>query len=69
MGLEVVIDEIRENGKREADRIRKETDAEVGSILKAAQEKAERIKLAAEQDIQKQTGISQTRRHQLRTLW
>ena len=56
MGLEVVIDEIRENGKREADRIRKETDAEVGSILKAAQEKAERIKLAAEQDIQKQTG-------------
>mgnify|MGYP000845684208 FL=1 len=56
MGLEVVIDEIREKGKREEERIRKETDAEVRSILKAAQERAERIKLAAEQDIQKQTG-------------
>lgn len=54
MGLEVVIDDIREKGKREGDRIKKETDAEVGSILMTAQEKAERIKLAAEQDVQKQ---------------
>jgi len=54
MGLEVVIDDIREKGKREGDQIRKETDAEVGSILMTAQEKAERIKLAAEQDVQKQ---------------
>jgi len=55
MGLEVVIEEIRDKGKREADRIRSDTGAEVSSILKAAQEKAERIKLAADQDVQKQT--------------
>lgn len=55
MGLEVVIEEIRDKGKREADRIRSDTGAEVSSILKAAQEKAERIKLAADQNVQKQT--------------
>jgi V/A-type H+-transporting ATPase subunit E len=55
MGLEVVIEDIREKGQKEADRIRRETQTEVGSILKAAQEKAERIKLAADQDVQKQT--------------
>jgi len=55
MGLEVVIEEIRDKGKKEADQIRKETQAEVGSILKAAQEKAERIKLAADKDVEKQT--------------
>ncbi len=55
MGLEVVIEEIRDKGKREADGIRSDTGAEVSSILKAAQEKAERIKLAADQDVQKQT--------------
>jgi V/A-type H+-transporting ATPase subunit E len=55
MGLEVVIEEIRDKGKREADRIRSDTGAEVSTILKAAQGKAERIKLAAEQDVEKQT--------------
>jgi len=55
MGLEVVIEEIRDKGKKEADQIRRETQAEVGSILKAAQEKAERIKLAADKDVEKQT--------------
>jgi V/A-type H+-transporting ATPase subunit E len=55
MGLEVVIEEIRDKGKKEADRIRKDTRDEVGSILKAAQEKAERIKLAADKDVEKQT--------------
>jgi V/A-type H+-transporting ATPase subunit E len=55
MGLEVVIEDIREKGKREVERIRRETDAEVGSILLTAQEKAGRIKLAAEQDVEKQT--------------
>ena len=38
MGLEVVIEEIRDKGTREADRIRKETQAEVASILGAALE-------------------------------
>jgi V/A-type H+/Na+-transporting ATPase subunit E len=55
MGLEVVIEDIRDKGKKEADRIRNETHTEVSSILKAAQEKAERIKLAADQDVEKQT--------------
>jgi len=55
MGLEVVIEEIRDKGTREADQIRKETQAEVASILGAAQEKAERIKLAADQDVLRQT--------------
>ena len=54
MGLEVVIEEIRDKGKREADRIRQETQAEVNSILKTAQEKAERIKLAVDQDVERQ---------------
>ncbi|MCG7855093.1 MAG: V-type ATP synthase subunit E [Methanoregulaceae archaeon] len=54
MGLEVVIEEIRDKGKREADRIRQETQAEVSSILKTAQEKAERIKLAVDQDVERQ---------------
>jgi V/A-type H+-transporting ATPase subunit E len=55
MGLEVVIEEIRDRGKREADQIRRETQAEVSSILHAAQEKAERIKLAVDQDVERQT--------------
>lgn len=54
MGLEVVIREIRDKGTREADQIRKETQAEVNSILKAAQEKAERIKMGVDQDVERQ---------------
>jgi V/A-type H+-transporting ATPase subunit E len=55
MGLEVVIEEIRDKGKREAERIRQETQAEVNSILKTAQEKAERIKLAVDHEVERQT--------------
>ena len=55
MGLEVVIEEIRDRGKREAEQIRSETQAEVSSILHAAQAKAERIKLGVDQDVQKQS--------------
>jgi V/A-type H+-transporting ATPase subunit E len=54
MGLEVVIEQIRDKGKREAEQIRQETKAEVQTILKTAQEKAERIKLAADQDVERQ---------------
>jgi vacuolar-type H+-ATPase subunit E/Vma4 len=35
MGLEVVIKEIRDKGQAEADQIRRETQAEVASILEA----------------------------------
>jgi len=54
MGLEVVIEEIRDRGKREADQIRSETQAEVSSILHDAQERAERIKLGVDQDVERQ---------------
>lgn len=54
MGLEVVIKEIRDKGNKEADQIRQETRAEVNGILKTAQEKAERIKLAVDQDVERQ---------------
>jgi V/A-type H+-transporting ATPase subunit E len=55
MGLEAVIEEIRAKGTRETERIRQETQAERAAILGAAQEKAERIKLAADQDVDRQT--------------
>jgi V/A-type H+-transporting ATPase subunit E len=54
MGLEVVIEQIRDKGKKEAEQIRQDTKAEVHSILKTAQEKAERIKLAVDQDVERQ---------------
>lgn len=50
----MVIEQIRDKGKREADQIRQDTRAEVQSILKTAQEKAERIKLAVDQDVERQ---------------
>lgn len=55
MGLEVVIEELREKGKKEEDRIRQETQAEVRSILAEAQEKSGKIKLDADQEIERQT--------------
>ncbi|NYT17010.1 MAG: V-type ATP synthase subunit E [Methanomicrobiales archaeon] len=55
MGLEAVIEEIRDKAKREADRIRQDTLTERAAILSTAQEKAERIKLAADQEVDRQT--------------
>lgn len=55
MGLEAVIEDIRDKGRKEADRIRQETQAERAAILGAAQDKAERIKLAVDQDVERQT--------------
>jgi V/A-type H+-transporting ATPase subunit E len=55
MGLEVVIEEIREKGRKEADQVRQETQEEVRSILAAAQERAAKIKLAADQETERQT--------------
>lgn len=54
MGLEVVVKEIREKGQREAEAQRKETQAEVTRILSGAQEKSGRIKMAVEEDVQRQ---------------
>ena len=54
MGLEAVVEEIRENGRKEADRIRQESKQEVDLVLAAANKRAGEIKLAAEEEVAKQ---------------
>jgi V/A-type H+-transporting ATPase subunit E len=55
MALDAVVGEIREKGRSEAERIRREADAEVTRILSAAQEKAESIKLSVQDEVDRQT--------------
>jgi len=55
MGLEAVVEEIRENGRKEADKIRAESKLDVDQILAASNKKAGEIKLAAEEDAAKQS--------------
>ncbi len=55
MGLEAVVEEIREKGKSEAARIQTESKNDVEKILSAAQKRVEEIKLAAEAESQKKT--------------
>ena len=50
MGLEVVVDEIKAKGDREAARIKSEADAEAKTIVANATRRAEEIRLAAESD-------------------
>ena len=54
MGLEAVVEEIREKGRKEADRIRQESKQEVDLVLTAASRRAGEIKLAAEEEVAKQ---------------
>ena len=54
MGLESVVNEIRDKGQKEAAAIRKETSDEVEKILKSAQNRAEKIKMAANEEVDKQ---------------
>jgi V/A-type H+-transporting ATPase subunit E len=54
MGLEAVVGEIRVKGQKEAETRREQTRQEVERILSAQQEKAVKIKLAAEESIDKQ---------------
>jgi V/A-type H+-transporting ATPase subunit E len=56
MGLEAVVEEIREKGRSEAEKIRLESNQEVDTILAAANKKAGEIKLAAEEESVKQSG-------------
>jgi V/A-type H+-transporting ATPase subunit E len=49
-GLEAVIKEIREKGRREAEKIRAETRADVEEILKNAQVRAAEIKVSVEEE-------------------
>jgi V/A-type H+-transporting ATPase subunit E len=55
MGLEAVIDDIRQKGRSEADKITSETRQEVASILTAAQKRVEEIKMAADEEVEKQS--------------
>jgi len=50
MGLEAVVNEIREKGRKEVEAVRAETRAEVEEILKDAQARAAEIKLSAEEE-------------------
>jgi V/A-type H+-transporting ATPase subunit E len=54
MGLEAVVGEIRAKGQKEAAVIREQTRKDVEYILSGSQEKASKIKLAAEESIEKQ---------------
>lgn len=54
MGLEAVVGDIKEKGRKEVAEIRAQTEAEVKSILEEAQEKAAAIKEAAEEDVQRE---------------
>ncbi|MBR1369547.1 ATP synthase subunit E [Methanocalculus chunghsingensis] len=56
MGLEVVAEEIREKGQREATAIRNEANEEAQRIIAAAAEKALLIKQDAETEIERQIG-------------
>jgi V/A-type H+/Na+-transporting ATPase subunit E len=55
MGLEAVVEEIRENGRKEAEKIRAESKQDVDQILAASNKKAGEIKLAAEEESAKQS--------------
>ena len=55
MGLEAVVEEIREKGRTEAEKIRAESKQETDKILAAAGKRVGEIKLAAEAESAKQT--------------
>jgi len=55
MGLEAVVEEIREKGRSEAEKIRLESKQDVDQILAASNKKAGGIKLAAEEESAKQS--------------
>ena len=57
MGLEAVIGEIRSKGQKEADAIREGAKKEVSRILADSQLKAEKIKLAVEESVEKNITI------------
>ncbi len=55
MGLEAVVEEIREKGRSEAAKIRQESQAETDRILAAAKKQSDVIKFAAEEEAAKQS--------------
>jgi V/A-type H+-transporting ATPase subunit E len=55
MGLEAVVEEIREKGRSEAEKIRQESKSETSQILAAANKRAGDLKLGTEAEVTKQT--------------
>jgi len=55
MGLEAVVEEIREKGRKEAEKIQAESKQDTDTILAAAGRRGQEIKLAAEAESAKQT--------------
>jgi V/A-type H+-transporting ATPase subunit E len=55
MGLEAVVEEIRVKGRSEADTIHKESKADADQIIAAATKRTEAIKLAAEEEVTRQS--------------
>jgi len=55
MGLEAVLEEIRERGREEVERIKRESQEEITRVLTAAQERAAKIKQAANEEVERQT--------------
>jgi V/A-type H+-transporting ATPase subunit E len=55
MGLEAVVEDIREKGKKEAEKIRAESKQETDKLLAAAGKRVGEIKIAAETESAKQT--------------
>lgn len=53
MGLEAVVGDIKEKGRKEAAQIQAETDAEVKRILSEAQERAASIKQKANEEVER----------------
>ncbi len=55
MGLEAVVEEIRDKGRSEAARIQAESKQDIEKILAVAQKRVEEIKIAAEAESEKKT--------------
>jgi V/A-type H+-transporting ATPase subunit E len=55
MGLEAVVEEIRAKGRSEAEKVQAESKADIDQILAAAAKKSDAIKIAAEEEVAKQT--------------
>jgi V/A-type H+-transporting ATPase subunit E len=51
MGLEAVVQDIREKGRKNVETIRKETQTEVNEILKSAHQRVGELKTTAEQEV------------------
>lgn len=54
MGIEVVLEEIREKGKREVEEIRGDTQKQVEEILSQGQQRVKELEQGVEEELEKQ---------------